>query len=192
MQESIAKYGPGMEKFFYGMMQGGGMQDVQPLIDAATKQHGADQESIRASVMSSGLPMQSTGMARSLGRELGQSSNQFGMNVLNTQLKSQSDAMQRQFGGAQGLGGMPGYYGQPSGLEMSLLGMQQPYDMARFGGGMAQQGMQSDFYNRMLGNEFQGNYMEPSDFQKYIGSWLNPLLGAAGNVGSTVALGGGG
>lgn len=135
--------------------------------------------------MNSGLPM-GTAMSRALGREMGNVQNQGNISMLGAGLAANDADMSRRFQAAQGLGSMPGFYGQPASLEMQMLGMQQPYDISRYQGNvqrnLAQSGMMSQFMNSLMGQEFEGFYMEPSKFEQYISPWLNPLLGVGGDV----------
>lgn len=136
-----------------------------------------------------------TAMGRSLGREMGAVGNQGNIAMLGAGLGANEAEQQRRFQGAQGLAGMPGYYGAPASFEMQMLGLQQPYDIARFQGqtqtGIAQADMQSQFMNNLMSRDYQGAYMEPSGFERYISPWLNPLLGVGGDV-AKYAIGAGG
>lgn len=142
--------------------------------------------------MTSGLPM-GTAMARGLGRELGRVGTEGNISMLQHQLAAEEAEQARQFQAAQGLAGMPGLYGQPASLEMQLLGLQQPYELAQYQAEqqrammqpqleMQRQGMLSNFYNNLMGQEFQGYYMEPSGFSQYVAPPLNALMQGLGTA----------
>lgn len=120
-------------------------------------------------------------MNRALGREIGTFLNKENQGNMELQLGEAGNAMQRQFAGAQGLGAMPGFYGAPGQMEMQLLGLQAPYDLSNQQAGLANNQMQSNFYNQLLGQNFEGLFMEPSQFSQFLGPLMN-MLGMFGGA----------
>ncbi len=159
------------------------------------QRQGTNVENTRASVMNSGLPM-GTAMGRALGREMGNVQNQGNIGMLGAGLAANDANMSRRFAAAQGLQGMPGMYGAPGSMELQMLGMQQPYDIARYQGNnqrnMMSSQLQSQFMNNLMGKDYEGFYMEPSKFEQYISPFINPLLEGFGKAIPSAIFGGGG
>ena len=177
--QSVGQYGPDMEKFLYGMMMGGGSQNVDKLMADMNSKQDMDKQNTMNQIKSSGLPMQSSAMGRAVGQGLGQvdASANLAMGDLRRQMMESS--MGRQFQGAQGLSGMPSYYGQPSSIEQAIMGMQLPYDQMNL---QAQQNKDNMMANWMtqLGMYQPERMQEPSGFNQYVSPILNPLLQGAG------------
>ncbi len=131
MERSVSQHGPDLERFYYGQMMGGG-----PSADYGTGLMRAEHDRARQDTMqqlqASGIPMQSSAMARTAGESLGQMDNQFAMQMGQYQDQLRQQELQNRMMGAQGLEGMGGYYAQPTSIEQAIFGMRSPYDMANF------------------------------------------------------------
>ena len=172
-----------MEKFFGGMMAHGGAQDVSQILSDMDRQFGTQQQDMINDIRASGIPLQSSAMARIMGDQLGRSNVMHNLGRGQVQLDQMNQAMQRQFQGAGGLAGMPGYYGQPSSIEAAMFGMRQPYDMARM------QGL-GDAYNHLWAqNYYNPTYIEgPSNYEKYVDPFVGPVLQLLGTFAGAGAL----
>lgn len=185
MDRGVQQYGPQMEKFYYGMMQGGGRQDATQLIEDMMRQGQMQDRQTRADVMSSQLP-QGTAQTRALAGELGK--NRLDRNIAIQQLEQDlmNQAMQRQFQGAQGLQGSQQYYEGPSSIELAMLGARQPYDLANLEA-RTQQQQALDQMMTQLG-------MYQPERQTYASPWeqfVNPFINLAGNAAMAATMGGG-
>jgi hypothetical protein len=180
--KSVSRFGPDLEKFFYGMMSGGGMPDLSTLLDSANKQYKMNQQDIQENIINSGLPRGSTAMSRALGKSLGQANNDFLLGLTRERLGAEERSMGRQFRGAGGLAGMPGYYGQPSSLERAMFQMKAPYELENFNALRDLQNQQANFMNNLAFYQPE-RIQEPSPFDKYVSPILNPVLqGAAAAI----------
>jgi hypothetical protein len=172
-----------MEKFFGGMMAGGGMQDVSQVLGDMDRGFATQQQDMINQLKASGIPLQSSGMARLMGDQLGRANIQHNMQRGQLQLGEMNNAMQRQFMGAQGLAGMPGYYGQPSSIEQAMFAMRQPYDMARI------QGLGNAYNSLYSQNYYDPLYIEgPSKYEKYVDPFLGPVLQGLGTAAGMMLL----
>lgn len=180
---STGAHGSDMEKFFSGMMKGGGQQDVSQILGDMDRMFGRQQQGMINDIKASGVPLQSSGMARIMGDQLGQAN--IGHNLARGQveLDQMNQAMQRQFQGAGGLGGMPSYYAQPSSIEAAMFGMKQPYDMARM------QGLGNAYGQLFNQNYYQPERIEgPSGYEQYIDPFLGPILQGLGRAAGSAML----
>lgn len=164
MGQSIDQYGPAMEKFMYGMMQGGGRQNLDNMTRAMRQQGRMNDQQTLNDVKASGIPMRSSGMEGAAAQALAQNRLQRNMQMGQMELDNERYAQQNQWQGAQGLSGMPGYYAQPSSIEASMLGLRQPYDMAniqneRFNAEM--QNQQQGYGANLMGQFLQNNWYQP-------------------------------
>lgn len=130
MQQSIDSNGAGMEKFFAGMMQNGGLQDLTNVTRSMQQQGRFADQNAMNQIKASGIPIRSSAAEGAAMNALQQNALQRNMQIGQMELGNQNQAMARQFQGAQGLAGMPAYYAQPSSLEAQMLGLRMPYDMA--------------------------------------------------------------
>ena len=188
IREMTLKAQPGMEQFFGDMLRTGGMPDMQAHMRTLGAQGVEDRRATERAVTSSG-GYGGSSAAGTMTREMrrGDLNQQEAMG--NTMFGLQGQAQQNQFGGAQGLMGMPGYMATPSALETAMMQMRQPYDMMQ--GGYQRQRFDQNWWNpaQYLSNPqiYSEHYLPPSWMQEY----GVPLL----NAGSTIAgsaLGGGG
>ena len=188
MNASIGQYGGDIEKMLYGMMLGGGRQDVSNITDAMRERGQAQDAMNIAQLKEQGIPLQSTAMTRAALGQLGQNQLNRDIGIGQLELGAMENAMARQFQGAQGLQSMPGYYAQPTSVEQAMLGFDRSYDMANLQNRQfnARQQTQNDqVVANMLNNLLAQNYyqpermVEPSAWQQY----GQPLLGAAGLLG---------
>lgn len=192
MNASIGRYGGDIEKMLYGMMMGGGRQDVSNITDAM-RQRGQQQDAMSlAQLKESGIPLNSTAMTRAAMGQLGQNQLDRNIGIGQLELGAMENAMDRQFRGAQGMQSMPGYYAQPTSIEQAMLGLGQQYDMAnlqnrQFNAQQETQNQQviANMLNNLLANNwYQPERMvEPSNWQKY----GQPLLSVAGGIGAGIA-----
>lgn len=176
-QRSIGAHGADMEKFFAGMMQGGGQQNLDQIMADMDNMFGMQQQQGINQMKASGIPANSSAMARMMTEGLNQGNVQHNLARGQLQLNEMNNVFNRQFSGAAGLGGMPQYYGAPSSIEAAMFGMRQPYDLGR----MQAQG---NAYNNLFAqNYYQPERIEgPSGFDQYISPWLNPLLQGVGTA----------
>lgn len=181
MSRSISQYGPEMEKFFFGMMQNGGLQNSQGILDSMQQRGQMNDQNTRAQVMSSQLPQGSTAQTRALGGELSQNALDRNIQMGNIELQQANQAMNRQFQGAQGLGSMPSYYGQPSSVEQAMFSMQTPYRMANHEAQMQEQSAQDQWMQAMgLMQPERVVTQEPSPWDQYVSPILNAAAPAVG------------
>lgn len=188
MAQSVGRYGPDMEKMLYGMMMGGGRQDVTGVTDAMQERGQIQDQSTMAQLRASGVPLESTAMARAATGQLGR--NQLDRNIAIGQMElgALENAMARQFQGARGLQSVPGYYAAPTSIERAMLGLNRQYDMAN----LQNRQFNAELQNRedqvvanMLNNLLAQNWyqpermVEPSNWQKF----GQPILGVAGKLG---------
>ncbi len=174
-QGSIGAHGADMEKFFGGMMAGGGRQNLDQILGDMDRGFGTQQQNMINQMKASGVPMQSSAMNRMMTEGLGQANVQHNLARGQVQLGEMGNTMQRQFQGASGLGMMPSYYGAPSSIEQAMFGMRQPYDIAQM------QGMGNAMNNLYSQNYFQPERIEgPSGFDKWITPWLSSLMQGVG------------
>ena len=105
------------------------------------------------------------------------------MNML-TQAQIQLDQINKQRGfqqqGAQGLMNMPSYFGQPSSVEMGLLGLKNPRDIANMQAQTQGLGMQGNMLNTMLAGSWDEMMMKPGWGQTILSPMLNALMGGLG------------
>lgn len=204
MNESIGRYGSDIEKMLYGMMMGGGRQDVSNITNDMRERGEMQDRQILAQLKASGIPLQSTAMTRAATGQLGQNQLNRNISIGQLELGEMNNAMDRQFRGASGLQSMPGYYAQPTSVEQAMLGLQSQYDMANLQNrqfNAQQTGQQQQIIANMMNNLLANNWYQPermvgpSDWQRYGvpaltlaggigGAFLgNPMLGAsAGNA----------
>lgn len=173
----ISQFGPAMEKFFYGMMQNGGMGDTRSILRNMQARGDRERGKTQQQVMASGLPMQSSAMARAVTDSLAGADLDRNIAMGGIELDEYNKAQNRRFQGASGLGGMPGLYAAPSSIEQAMFSMQSPYDLARMQA-------QSNYYNNLMGQNFYQpeRIMGPSDFDKYVSPFLTPLLEGLGSA----------
>ena len=179
MQSTIGRFGPELEKFFYGKMLGGDQGNINRLLGDMNTQHASGQQDLMNKIKASGIPMGSSAMGRAVGGELGRANTDF-----NVQRGGMMEDMRRhdlgtQFQGAGGLGGMPGYYAAPSSIEAAIFGMKSPYDMANFGARMQDRGSMQNWMSQ-YGMYQPERVQRPSGFDQYVSPWLNPLMQGAG------------
>lgn len=196
MQSSVSRFGPEMEKFFYGMMQNGGAQNIDNLMKNIQERGQQNQQDIRAQVLSQDLPRGSTAQARALGGELSDAALERNIQMGNIRRQMEQQAMQRQFQGAQGLSQMPQFYQQPSAVEQQMFSMQTPYRMQNMQNQMeqrlanlrARQSTQRAKAGLMgeIGTYQPERIQQPSGFQKYV----SPLLKAGTSIASAALMGG--
>ena len=171
MQRSIGAHGADMEKFFGGMMAGGGQQDLTQILSDMDANFSNQQGQMINQMKASGIPANSSAMARMLTEGLGNANIQHNLSRGGLQLDQMNQAMQRQFQGAQGLGYMPQYYAQPSSIEQAIFGMRQPYDLAQM------QGLSTAYNNLFSQNYYQPERIEgPSGYEKYAAPFIDPVL----------------
>lgn len=176
-QNSIGAHGADMEKFFGGMMQGGGMPDITQVLGDMDRRFATQQQGMVNDLKSSGIPLQSSAMARIMGDQLGQANIGHNLGRGQMEIDQMNQAMQRQFQGAGGLAGMPSYYAQPSSIEAAMFGMRQPYDMARM------QGLGNAYNNLYSQNYYQPERIEgPSGYEMYVDPFLGPILQGLGSA----------
>lgn len=172
MQQNIGRFGPDIEKFMYGMMMGGGKNNVSKLTNDMNQQYQNRSQDITNQVKASGIPMQSTAMARAMGDSLGKANTDYSTQLGQLQAGLMENAMGRQFQGAQGLMGMPSYYGQPTSIEQAIFGMRSPYDMANFDARMNTQNNMANWMGQ-YGMYQPERVQTPSPFDQYVSPLLN-------------------
>jgi len=180
------QYGNKVGDYYQNLLQNGGIGDTNQLL-AQQAQLDKQQRDQLAADISARTDLRGSAGARALSQGLGNLALQQSTNALGTQLNQQNLAENRKMGAASGLAGLPGIYGAPTSLEMAFMqGIQQPEKMANF------QSQQN--YNNLMGQYMMnapsiwGNsvmydpnmLMGPSDFDKYIAPFLNPLLQGVG------------
>jgi hypothetical protein len=190
--QSVGRYGPDLEKFFYGMMNKGGEQDLNDILSAMDKTQKSGAEQTRASVMNSGIPMNSTAMARALSGQLGQQADQYAMNRALLKRDEMGNVYNRQMQGATGLGSMPSYYSAPSSIELAMLGLQNQANMANMQSQLGTQEMQGNALSSLLSNDQNRWYMTDSPFSMYVEPFLNPVMTLFGGLLPYIIGGGGG
>ena len=182
--ESTGAHGADMEKFFGGMMQGGGQQNLDQILADMDKMFGMQQQQGINQMKASGVPANSSAMARMMTQGMNQGQVQHNLGRGQVQLNEMGNVMNRQFQGAQGLGMMPSYYAGPSSIEQAMFGMQQPYDLARM------QGLGNAYGGLFNQNYYQPERIEgPSGFDQWITPWLNPLMQGIGEGASSTVFG---
>lgn len=179
--QSVGQYGPEMEKMLYGMMMGGGSQNVDKLMADMNAKQGMDRQNTLNQIKSSGVPMQSSAMGRAVGQGLGQVDASANLAMGDMRRQMMESAMGRQFQGAQGLSGMPGYYGQPSSIEQAIMGMRLPYDQMNFQAGQNKDNAMANWMAQ-LGMYQPERMQEPSKFDKYVSPILNPMMQGFGQA----------
>lgn len=164
MNQSIGAYGSDMEKMMYGMMQGGGRQNLDNIQRTMQQQGRMNDQNLMNDLKASGIPMNSSAMQGAAAQALAQNRLQRNMQMGQLGLDNERYAQQQQFAGAQGLQSMPGYYAQPSTMEAQMLGLRQPYDMANIQNerlnaefANAQQGYGANLMSQFL----QNNWYQP-------------------------------
>lgn len=166
-----------MEKFFGGMMAHGGRQDVSQILADMDRGFLGQQQDMINQLKASGIPLQSSGMARAMGDQLGRANVSHNLARGQVQLDEMGRAMGRQFQGAGGLAGMPGYYAQPSSIEAAMFGMTSPYDMARLSH------LGQGYNNLFSQNYYQPERVEgPSSYEKYVDPFLGPIFQGLGTA----------
>lgn len=118
------------------------------------------------------LPMGSSAVSGALTKGLGDeelANRQAMMQYLTGQ---QQTALGNRFGAVQGMEGLPSYIGQPSSIELAMMGARQPYDIANLGA-------QGDYWSRLLGG-MQGSYYTPEMISQPSpwSSIISPILSA--------------
>lgn len=172
-----SKFGPELEQFFSSMMSGGGAADSRSLMRGMQARGDRNRDMTQQSIMASGIPMQSTAMARALGGAMSDADLQSNVAMGGIEMDLFNQSQNRRFQGAAGLGGMPGLYSAPSSIEQAMFAMKAPYDLQR-------QGMQGDYYNQLMSQNYYQPEREwmPSGFDRYISPWLGPLMGGIGKA----------
>lgn len=136
---------------------------------------GNQQQASINQMKASGIPGNSSAMARMMSEGMNQGDLQHNLARGQLQLNEMNNVMGRQFQGAQGLGAMPGYYAAPSSIEQAMFGMRAPYDLGRM------QEIGNAYQGLMAQNYYQPERVEgPSQFEEWISPWLNPLLEGIG------------
>jgi len=192
---NVGQYGADMSKFYYGMMNGQGAQNLDNItrnMRAAGRQSDRD---VMSQMKASGMPLNSSAMGSTVANALSQNALNRNMQIGQMELGNQNQANALAFQGAQGLGAMPSYFGQPAGIEAQMLGLQLPYDMAGIENARlnAQLQNQNMGYAAQLGRGFlDNNWYQPEHL--VIPPTQSPYgpaaLGLIGQLGSAAILGG--
>lgn len=176
MQSNIGQYGPQMGEFYSKMMNTGGRTGVNQIMDSQAKVYQNMVDQIKAQA---GLLPRGSGQSRYLGEALGQATNQYNLQQQQNLLDQEQQVISNQFAGAQGLGALPSYYGQPSAFELQMLGLQQPYDLANQQSAMNNQALQASLLASLLQPTPMDYTVTPSQAEQMLG-WLAPLLSGLG------------
>jgi hypothetical protein len=84
--------------------------------------------------------------------------------------------------GAQGIMNMPSYFGQPSSVEMGLLGLGNQRDIANMQTQTQGLGMEGNMLNTMLAGSWDEQVMMPGWGQTILSPMLNALMGGLGKA----------
>lgn len=182
MSKSIDLNGPMMEKFFQGAMNGQGANSVDSIIGNMNKLYGLDRQKTIGDVKASGIPMNSSAMARTMTGALGRSDLQNSLDTGKFALDARNQDLSQRFQAAMGLGGMPAYYAAPSSVENAMFNMRYPIERGNQQAQMQGLGMGSNLYGNLMSQNFSGvdPYMMPSGFDRYVAPFLNSFLSGAG------------
>ena len=126
-----------------------------------------------------GLLPRGSGQSRYLGESLGQLTNQYNLQNQQMLLDQGQQGIANQFAAAQGLGGIPQYYSQPSALELQMLGLKQPYDLANQQSALNSQSLQASILASLLQPTPIDYQVVPSQAEQILG-WLKPIIEGLG------------
>ena len=163
-QASTGAHGADMQKFYANMMAGGGRANLDQATRAMAQRGARDDQNIMAQLMASGLPVNSTAMARASTGELSDAALNRNLGLTQMELANEQQAMQNQFAGAQGLHSMPGYFAQPTSIEAQMLGLRMPYDQMAHQGRISQaqlENQQQGFGAQLAGGFLNNNWYQP-------------------------------
>lgn len=144
---NVGAYGADISKFYSGMMNGQGGQDLSNITRNMRAQGRMSDQNVMNQIRASGMPLNSTAMMGAMTNALSQNAMNRNVQMGQLELGNANQANALAFQGAQGLSGMPSYFSQPANIEAQMLGLRLPYDMA----GIENQRLNAQLNNQNLG-----------------------------------------
>lgn len=174
------------------MLQNGGAPGTAQLMDRMSRVRQGQMDDLRG-MLDAKYGRTSGNAANQVTKALGGLNDQYALQQQQTLLDQNNLANQLKFAGAQGMQSIPGMYTTPSSIELAMINALSPYSMANLNSQNQLLGLQGGLQGQQLGSNvyMPEIMMTPSDYDRYLAPFLNPLIQGFGEMLPTLVTGGG-